>query len=98
MTVRPDARAQLPLEACDADSYERGYSHGYCHGRGPDATTGVTGTTTTHTVTTSKVTTRVTTWDSMSACVVRKTRTRAQTQVAPCTTRGTSVQQHTVNR
>ena len=32
----PDARAQLALEACDADSYERGYGHGYCHGRGPD--------------------------------------------------------------
>ena len=52
-------------------------------------TTGVTGMTTESTVTTSKVTTRVTTWDSMSACV-RKTRTRAQTQAAPCTTHGTT--------
>ena len=32
-----DARAQLhALEACDADSYERGYGHGYSRGRGPD--------------------------------------------------------------
>ena len=32
----PDARAQHALEACDADSYDRGYGHGYHHGRGPD--------------------------------------------------------------
>ena len=32
----PDARAQCALEACDADSYDRGYGHGYHHGRGPD--------------------------------------------------------------
>ena len=53
--------------------------------------TGVTGTTTAHTVTTSKVTTRVTTWDTMPACVVSTTRTRAQTQVALRMTRGGAI-------